>query len=350
MAIWAVVDNGKPLQKLERSAREPVGAEVLIDVTHAGVCHSDLHFWKGYYDMGGGKLMKLSERGVVLPRAPGHEVVGRVAKLGPQAKGVQIGQLCIVYPWLGCGQCEVCLQGQDNLCMKPNAIGVLQDGGFGQQVVVPDAKFLVDVGNIDPAFAATLACSGITVYSAIQKVMPLQADDPIVLLGAGGLGLAAISMLRALDHRHIVTVDINPAKAEAAVQLGARHFVDGSKPDVLQRILAVTGGPVKAAIDFVNASSTAQIGLELLQKNGKLILVGVGGGELVLSLAGMIFRPRTIQGSVTGAPGDLRQVAALAQAGKLKPIPLTRMPKDQANHALRLLEEGHVSGRIVLET
>lgn len=350
MTIWAVVDNGKPLQKLERPARGPVGTEVLIDVTHAGVCHSDLHFWKGYYDMGGGKLMKLSERGVVLPRAPGHEVVGRVAQLGPQAKGVQIGQSCIVYPWLGCGQCEVCRQGQDNLCMKPNAIGVLQDGGFGQQVMVPDAKFLVGVGNIDPAFAATLPCSGITVYSAIQKVMPMEPDEPMVLFGAGGLGLAAISMLRALDHRHIVTVDIDPAKAEAAMQLGARHFIDGSKPDVLQRILAVTGGPVKAAIDFVNVSSTAQIGLELLQKNGKLILVGVGGGELVLSLAGMIFRPRTIQGSVTGNPGDLRQVAALAQAGKLKPIPLTRMPKDQANQALQLLEEGRVSGRIVLET
>lgn len=233
--------------------------------------------------------------------------------------------------------------------MKPHAIGVMQDGGFGQQVVVPDAKFLVDVGNIDPAFAATLACSGITVYSAIQKVMPIQPEEPIVLFGAGGLGLAAISMLKALDHRHIVTVDIDPAKAEAALQLGARHFVDSSQPEVLNRILALTQGPVKGVIDFVNISSTAQVGLELLQKNGKLILVGVGGGELVVSLAGMIFRPRTVQGSATGAPGDLRQVAALAQSGKLKPIPVTRMPKDQANQALHLLEKGQVSGRIVLE-
>ena len=86
MSIWAVVEHGQALQAIERASREPVGTEVLLDVTHAGVCHSDLHFWTGYYDMGGGKLMKLAERGVVLPRAPGHEVVGRVSKLEKLSK------------------------------------------------------------------------------------------------------------------------------------------------------------------------------------------------------------------------------------------------------------------------
>jgi propanol-preferring alcohol dehydrogenase len=348
MSIWAVVENNAPLQRIERPAREPVGTEVLLDVTHAGVCHSDLHFWKGYYDMGGGKLMKLTERGVQLPRAPGHEVVGRVARLGPQAEGVKVGDLRIVFPWLGCGTCEACRSGNDNLCMKPNAIGVMQDGGFGEQVVVPHARFLVDPGDVDPAYAATLACSGITVYSAIKKVMPLPADEPVVLFGAGGLGLAAISMLRALGHRNIVSVDISPEKREAVLAMGASHFVDGSQPDLVARIQAVTGGQVKAAIDFVNVGATSAAGLELLQKGGKLVLVGVGGGELVLSLASMIFRPRAVQGSATGNPQDLREVVELARSGKLKPIPVQTMPKDQANEALHLLHEGHVQGRLVL--
>ena len=348
MSIWAVVENGAPLQRIERPAREPVGTEVLLDVTHAGVCHSDLHFWKGYYNMGGGKLMKLAERGVVLPRAPGHEVVGRVAKLGPDAKGVRVGDLRIVFPWVGCGICEVCLRGDDNLCTKPNAIGVMQDGGFGEQVVVPDARFLVDPGEVDPAYAATLACSGITVYSAVKKVMPMAPDEPIVLLGAGGLGLAAISMLKAFGHSYIVSVDISADKRVAALEMGATHVLDGSQPDLVASILAMTGGPVTAVIDFVNISSTAQAGLELLAKGGKLVLVGVGGGELVVSLAGMIFRPRTIQGSATGNPQDLRDVVALARSGKLKPIPVTVMPKDQANAALRMLLDGGVKGRVVL--
>lgn len=348
MSIWAVVENGAPLQRIKRPAREPVGTEVLLDVTHAGVCHSDLHFWKGSYDMGGGKLMKLAERGVVLPRAPGHEVVGRVAKLGPDAQGVKVGDLRIVFPWLGCGICEVCLRGDDNLCTKPNAIGVMQDGGFGEQVVVPDARFLVDPGDVDPAYAATLACSGITVYSAIKKVMPMAPDEPIVLFGAGGLGLAAISMLKALGHSAIVSVDISADKRAVALDMGATHVFDGSRSDLVASILAVTGGPVMAVIDFVNINSTSQTGLELLAKGGKLILVGVGGGELMLSLAGMIFRPRTIQGSATGNPQDLREVAALARSGKLKPIPVTVMPKDEANAALRLLHDGGVNGRVVL--
>ena len=348
MKAWAVVKNGAPLELIDVAAREPKGTEVVLKVTYSGVCHSDLHFWKGSYDMGGGKVMSLAERGVVLPRAPGHEIVGRVTKLGPDATGVAIGDQRIVFPWLGCGLCDRCLKGDDNTCDKPNGIGVLQDGGFGEEVVVPDSKFLVDMGDIDPALASTFACSGITVYSAIKKIMPLAANEPVVLIGAGGLGLAAISMLKALGHDNIVSVDISADKRAAALEMGATHAVDGSGKNGTALVFEATGGPVKAVIDFVNASSTAQLGLDCLAKGGKLVLIGVAGGELVISLAGMIFKPRTIQGSATGNPQDLRDVVALARAGKLKPIPLTILPKDQANAALTMLHEGQVQGRIVL--
>lgn len=348
MKAWSVVKNGAPLELLEVPAREPKGTEVVLKVTYSGVCHSDLHFWKGYYDMGGGKTMSLTDRGVVLPRAPGHEIVGRVTKLGPDAQGVAIGDQRIVFPWLGCGICERCLKGEDNTCDKPSAIGVIRDGGFGEEVVAPHPKYLIDPGNVDPALASTFACSGITVYSAIKKIMPLAAHEPVVLIGAGGLGLAAISMLKALGHDNIVSVDISADKRAAALDMGATNAVDGSGSNVAALVLEATGGPVKAAIDFVNASATSQLGLDCLARGGKLVLVGVAGGELVLSLAGMIFKPRTIQGSATGNPQDLRDVVALANAGKLKPIPMTLLPKDQANAALTMLHDGQVRGRIVL--
>ena len=117
MRAWAVVENGKPLQELELPTPEPKGTEVLIEVTHCGVCHSDLHIWEGYYDIGGGKKMSLKDRGVVLPLAMGHEIVGRVVKLGPDAKGVKVGDLRIVFPWLGCGTCDKCLAEEDNMCL-----------------------------------------------------------------------------------------------------------------------------------------------------------------------------------------------------------------------------------------
>lgn len=348
MSAWAIVANNEPLQAIEQAPLHPQGTEVVLQVTHAGVCHSDLHLWHGYYNMGSGKKMMLADRGVTLPRAPGHEIVGRVVRVGPDAQGVKVGDERIVFPWLGCGHCEVCLAGQDNLCNSPCALGVRQDGGYGNEVKVPHPRFLVDHGDVDPAFAATLACSGITVYSAIRKLMPLAPDTPVVLIGAGGLGLAAIGMLLALGHKRIVSVDISADKRQAALDMGATEVVDGSAPELVQAIHAATGGPVQAAMDFVNISSTSATGLEILAKDGRLVLVGVGGGELVLSLAGMIFRPRSVIGSMTGNPQDLRDVAALAKAGKLKSLPITRMPKDQANAAVMALSEGRAVGRIVL--
>lgn len=348
MSAWAIVANNEPLQAIEQAPLHPQGTEVVLQVTHAGVCHSDLHLWHGYYNMGSGKKMMLADRGVTLPRAPGHEIVGRVVRVGPDAQGVKVGDERIVFPWLGCGHCEVCLAGQDNLCNSPCALGVRQDGGYGNEVKVPHPRFLVDHGDVDPAFAATLACSGITVYSAIRKLLPLAPDTPVVLIGAGGLGLAAIGMLLALGHKRIVSVDISADKRQAALDMGATEVVDGDAPELVQAIHAATGGPVKAAMDFVNISSTSATGLEILAKDGRLVLVGVGGGELVLSLAGMIFRPRSVIGSMTGNPQDLRDVAALAKAGKLKSLPITRMPKDQANAAVMALSEGRAVGRIVL--
>ena len=169
-----------------------------------------------------------------------------------------------------------------------------------------------------------------------------------MLIGAGGLGLAAISMLKALGHQNIVSVDTNADQRGAALEMGATKAVDGSQNDVGALLLEATGGPVKAVIDFVNVSSTAQVGFDCLAKGGKLILIGVAGGDLTLSLAGMVFKPRTVQGSATGTVSDLRAVVALAQSGKLRPIPLTILPKDSANSALRMLEKGEVRGRIVL--
>jgi propanol-preferring alcohol dehydrogenase len=351
MKRWSVVRNGEPLQCLEYPDPKASGAEILLEVTYCGVCHSDLHFQKGSFDMGGGRIMKITDRGVKLPCAPGHEIVGRVVALGPDAEGVRIGDQRIVYPWIGCGKCELCLSDRENLCYKPNSLGVIRDGGFGTHVIVPNSTYLVEFGDLDPALASTFACSGTTVHSAIQKLMPLEREKPILLVGAGGLGLAAISVLRALGHRKIIVIDISAEKRAAALKAGASDAIDssGDQEIAVASILESAGGLLPAAIDFVNVSQTVSIALECLGKNGKLVLVGVGGGDFNLSLASMIFRPRSIIGTITGSRADLRAVVALAQSGKLPPVPVTRMPKDSANEALELLKTGNVVGRLVLE-
>ncbi len=350
MRAWAVVENGKPLQEIELPTPEPKGTEVLVEVTHCGVCHSDLHIWEGYYDLGGGQKMSLVDRGVTLPLAMGHEIVGRVAKLGPDAKGVKVGDIRIVYPWLGCGTCETCLAEEDNMCVRASrSLGVYQNGGYGTHVIAPHPRHLIELGGVDPAVAATYACSGITVYSAIKKVMPIPKHEAIVLVGAGGLGLNAIKVLLALKHEHIISVDISAEKRETALKTGAHKVVDGLGPDVAKRIVEAAGGPVLAVIDLVNGTQTARFAFGALRKGGKLVQVGLFGGELMLSLPIMAIRALTVQGSYVGNPKELRELIQLAQDGSLSALPVATVPQNQADDALMRLRDGKVTGRLVLK-
>ena len=350
MRAWAVVENGKPLQEIELPTPEPKGTEVLIEVTHCGVCHSDLHIWEGYYDVGGGQKMSLMDRGVTLPLAMGHEIVGRVAKFGPDAKGVKAGDIRIVYPWLGCGTCETCLAEEDNMCVRASrSLGVYQNGGYGTHVIAPHPRHLIELGGVDPAVAATYACSGITVYSAIKKVMPVPKHEAIVLIGAGGLGLNAIKVLLALKHENIISVDISPEKRETASKTGAHKVVDGTGPDVAKRIVEAAGGPVLAVIDLVNGTQTARFAFGALRKGGKLIQVGLFGGELTLPLPIMAIRALTVQGSYVGNPKELRELIQLAQDGSLSALPVATVPQNQADSALMRLRDGKVTGRLVLK-
>ncbi|HET9148566.1 MAG TPA: alcohol dehydrogenase, partial [Acetobacteraceae bacterium] len=327
---------------------EPQGTEILLEVTHCGVCHSDLHLWEGYYDLGSAGKFDMAARGISLPMVLGHEIVGRVVKCGPDASGVKPGDIRIVYPWVGCGVCERCRAEEDNLCPRSRSIGIFQPGGFGSHVLAPHPRHLVDPGSLDPAVAATYACSGITVFAGIKKLMPLQPDSPVVLIGAGGLGLSAISILRALGHRNIVSVDTSAEKREAAARAGATATVDGNAEKLSRAIIEACGGSPSAILDLVNGSGTARAAYESLAKGGKLVMVGLFGGELTIPLPFMPIRALTLQGSFVGTPGDLRELVALAQSGGLARLPIETMPQREADAALQRLRQGKVTGRLVL--
>src|SRR5260370_6563824 len=134
MKSFQVTDFNAPLTEVDAPTPQPSGTQVLIKVKAAGVCHSDLHIWEGGYDLGHGrKPLSLKDRGVSLPRTMGHETVGEVLAFGPDAQGVtaggQGGDGPVVHPWSGRGQCEICLSGEENMCLKPNSLGVHCGGG-----------------------------------------------------------------------------------------------------------------------------------------------------------------------------------------------------------------------------
>src|SRR6188472_2791126 len=162
MRSFQVCQCGAPLQMNEAEAPKPAGTQVLLKMLAAGVCHSDLHIWDGYYEIGGGKKLMLADRGIKLPLTMGHENVGEVVAVGPDAKGVKVGDVRLIHPWMGCGECIVCKRGEENLCTKPCSVGIHRGGGFATHVLVPHTRYLFDISGIAPEKAAPLACSGVT--------------------------------------------------------------------------------------------------------------------------------------------------------------------------------------------
>jgi len=349
MISYQFLEHGKPLQKILHDTPKPAGTEVLVRITRSGVCHSDLHIWDGYFDWGGGKRFYVKERGCVPPFTLGHEPFGVVEALGPKAKGVKIGQKRVVFPWIGCGKCAICKSGQDNYCVSGSRfLGVNRPGAYASHVLVPHPKYLVDSSGIDDAFAATLACSGLTTYSAAAKLPELGPKDWVAVIGCGGLGLVCISVLRARGVKNIIACDIDEEKLAAAKKLGAKLTLDTRAADAAQKLQALAMGQLAGAIDLVGMPATVALGLAALRKGGRLVLCGLFGGELVHPLPPFAQRAIGLVGSYVGNVQELKEVVALAKKKKLKPTPVSVQPAAEVTDILENLKAGKVLGRVVL--
>jgi len=353
MNSFQVADFNAPLKEVDQPTLQPVGTQVLIRVKAAGVCHSDLHIWEGGYDLGHGrKPLSLKDRGVSLPRTMGHETVGEVIAFGPEVKesdkgDLKLGDVALAYPWLGCGKCAACLAGDENMCLKPASLGVYCDGGYADRMTVPHPKYLLNLKGLDPVTAAPYACSGVTTYSALKKVEK-DFGTPIVVFGAGGLGLMALSLLKAMGGKGAIVVDIDAKKREAAERAGALATVDGKAPDALEQLVKKAGEPIRAAIDLVGNAATTQLGFDCLTKGGKLVIVGLFGGGAPWALPLIPIKAITIQGSYVGNLRETQELLDLVRAKKIPPIPVTPMPLAKANEALIDLQKGRLVGRAVL--
>ena len=348
MKCYQVAAFGAPLMEAVTPTPTPGRAEVLLEVVAAGVCHSDLHIWEGGYDLGHGKRLSLKDRGIALPLTMGHETAGRVVATGPDASGVTIGKTCLVYPWIGCGRCAACLRGDENLCATPNFLGIHRNGGYADHILAPHPKYLVDIEGLDPLRMAPFACSGLTAFSALEKVAEALKDTGVVIFGAGGLGLICIEILKAVGGKGAVVLDVDPLKREAARKNGALATVDPRASDALSQLTTANGGPAMAVIDFVGSSETTALGFDALGKGGKLVIVGLYGGSAPWSLPLIPMKGVSIVGSYVGNLQQLRELVDLVRAGKVTPLPITRCALDDADRALSDLRAGRFVGRAVL--
>jgi len=347
MLSYQVEAFGKPLAQVIRETPVPQGSEVIVRIGSCGVCHSDVHLHDGYFDLGGDVKLDMT-RTVQPPRTLGHEIAGVVVAIGPEANGVKVGDRRVVFPWIGCGACSLCAAGNEHLCNKPAALGIHRDGGFADHVSVPHPKYLLDYGSLPEEQACTYACSGLTAWSALKKVAPLGPKDPLLIIGAGGVGLSGIRLARKLFETPPIVVELDRSKWDMAREAGAGDVIDPNADGALKALMKSTGG-VAAAIDFVGAGATFNFGFSALRKAGKLVCVGLFGGSTAIVPAMVSMKAVTVMGSYVGSLAEMQELMAIAKDGSLPNLPLTSQPLSTATDALADLRAGRIRGRTILK-
>jgi propanol-preferring alcohol dehydrogenase len=349
MKAARIVKENEPLQVQELQTPKPKGSQILIKVQSSGVCHSDVHVWEGYYEGIDGQPLKTADRGVKYPLTPGHEIAGIVDGLGEQVERFSKNEKILVYPWIGEGMCPACRTGQENLCDNPRSLGIYNDGGYAEYVLVPSYKYLVKIGDdMDTDTSAPLSCAGLTAYGAVKNAN-LKPDDNVVIVGTGGLGLMAIQLAKAVIGANIIALDLDDEKLKVAKKNGADNIINSKKEDPIKAIMELTAkSGADAVIDFVNASKTVETDMQLLRRRASLVLVGLFGGELKLSLVSMPTRAYKIIGSYTGSISEMVELVSLAKRGVIKPVVSERFKLDQATEGLSKLKDGKITGRGVI--
>ena len=349
MKAARIIEVNEALQVQELQTPKPKGSQTLIKVQSTGVCHSDVHVWEGYYEGIGGRALKTTDRGVKYPLTPGHEIAGIVDSLGEEVEGFSKNEKVLVYPWIGEGMCPACRIGEENLCDKPRSLGIYTDGGYAEYVLVPNYKYLVKIrDDMNTDTSAPLSCAGLTAYGAIKNAN-LKPNDNVVIVGTGGLGLMAIQLAKAVTAARIIAMDLDDKKLEVAKKEGADIIVNSKKEDPLKVVLELTDKlGADAVIDFVNASKTVETDMQFLRRRARLVLVGLFGGELRLSLVTMPTRAYRLIGSYTGTLSELVELVSLAERDVIKPVVSNRFKLDQAGEALKMLKEGRLVGRGVI--
>jgi propanol-preferring alcohol dehydrogenase len=313
---------------------KPAGGQVLVRVAGAGVCRSDLHVLDGAF-----------EELVTRPVTMGHEIAGRVAELGEAAGGPAVGEAVAVMVGWGCGSCRWCEAGHEQLCPDGREAGSTADGGFAEYVLVPDVRFLVPLGDLDPVEATPLGCAGITAYAAVSRVRPwLEHGGTIVVIGAGGLGSYAVQIAAALTPATVVAVDVDAGALSRAHELGADHAV-AAGPEAAARLRDLCGA-AEAVLDFVGSDESLALAADIVAARGIVALLGLAGGTVPFGFF-RLAPEASLTTVVAGTVGDLRAVVALARAGTVHGS-ISPYPLHAVNDALDDLRAGRVEGRAVI--
>ena len=319
----------------------PGPGEVLVKIAGAGLCHSDLHIM--HFD-----------QVMACPMTFGHENAGWVAALGEGVESVRVGEPVVVHGAWGCGHCRRCRIDNEHLCeTAPSGSrsgGLALDGGMAEYLLVPAARNLVPLGDLDPHLAGPLDDAVLTPYHVIRRWRHLLLpDSTAIVIGIGGLGHMAVQLLKVMSSARVIAVDIANEKLDLAKRFGADDIVLSSPSNIdetaaeVQELVGGRGGEL--VLDVVGTESTLALGAKLVAAQGHLCCVGVAMGTLPWSFMATAYES-TLSSTFWGTSNELREVVALAQAGKIT-VETQTFPLEKAAEAYSLLEAGRITGRAI---
>lgn len=299
------------------------------------------------------------------PIVPGHEIAGFVDTLGGEAAAaghVTVGDRVVVYPWIGCGQCPVCVVGDGNFCpVQSKELGFCVDGGYSEYVMVSHHRYILKLPDAIPfPVGALLPCSGLTAYSAIQKcretaerVRRWERGVVVAVIGLGGLGQWALRLLPfclGKEGVKVIGIDVSAKKAQTVKDDG---LVDEtlvlSLESPMEEQAKSIGKKPDIVLDFVNSAETFSLSVQLLAKVGIHVMVGLYGGQGALKLPLTVLNGCTHVGNLVGSLGQLRELLELVAMESIPFPSVKRYELSEAGQALKDLERGLVPGRAVLD-
>lgn len=316
MRVAVIRDYDKGIAVEEWPEPQPIGDEVVVTVHGAGVCHTDLHLIQRW-------------RNRPLPLVLGHEVAGMAPGMGP----------VLVHQSWGCGHCPACQRGEEQLCTTIKEAGFERPGGYAEKIIVPHKRYLIPLSDLDPVRAAPLTDAGATSYRAVRRALPW-LDRPqcrAMVFGVGGVGQFTVQFLRLMTDATVVAVDIDRAKLDRALELGAHEAF---------HIDDIEGQQAHAVFDLVAEGDTLERAARLVPSGGLIMRIGSGGATLVFGRSAL--RPEVmLTSSLGGSMRDVTDVVAMAREGKLK-WEIETLPLEHVVEALERLEKGQVRNRLIL--
>lgn len=327
---YAAYKAKEELKPLSYEPKELKTNDVEIQVTHCGICHSDLHLIDNDWMMSS------------YPFIPGHEVSGTVTRLGDGVKHLQAGdRVGLGWQAGSCHTCEQCESGHENLCASSQGTCVGRHGGYADHVIA-DAAFAIKIpAALESEFAGPLMCGGVTVFSPLRK-FGVKKGTRVAVIGIGGLGHMAIQFAAKMG-AEVTAISTSDSKKEEAFSFGATGFINSrNEPD-----FAAHAEKFDFIVSTVFASMHWQALVNTLRPRGELCFVGALGIPVEVSAFSLLTRERKISGSAIGSPGMLKEMLEFAADHGVRPM-IEKMPMQDVNLALKKVADNTVRYRMVL--